>query len=435
VIDSLANPGRNQSLLMTGCSTGNCTFPITNGVTHSTVGMCSTCSDMTSQLEDVDDGLVRLPNGLYMRSGRGEDDGILTSFNTSTSCIGAPSGNFTAAQTSFQSLVPASVMNFTVISAAQSGFNSSWYWGLNYSLIAATCIFYPCMRHYAGVVEQGVFEETLVSTVAALPIDEELNEFSSTKYYAGINASCLINEQLYDLTRIQPDQITIQMSQDYPNVTLTLGSQDLLLPSDCINQIDGIYAGSAGSFLFTALTGTCVIDQPDGISTPQCKENSEFSSDMEYWWLLGDLWNGGNATFGTIQSTLDAVVESITARMRVQGYDPRTNRVGLVNGTVIETSICISFSWQWLLYPGLFIGLTGVCLLGTLIQSTYQGTEVPPWKSSILPLLYASPGSRLAAPGDICSIEESSKTTMMKLERDDDRWAFVDALATSRKSP
>ena len=59
------------------------------------------------------------------------------------------------------------------------------------------------MRHYAGLVDRGEFNETLVSTVPALPS----TDFDISNAYVGINASCVIDGNRHDLTRIQPNHI------------------------------------------------------------------------------------------------------------------------------------------------------------------------------------------------------------------------------------
>ena len=109
--------------------------------------------------------------------------------------------------------------------------------------------------------------------------------------------------------------------------------------------------------------------------------------------------------------------------MRVR---PRTNSSGLVYGTVIQTTTCIAFSWRWLLFPALLIILTAICLVITMVQPIYEKVENPLWKSSILPLLYASPGTQLMASGEAHDMEAKSKVTIARLENSEDKWSFVD---------
>jgi hypothetical protein len=108
--------------------------------------------------------------------------------------------------------------------------------------------------------------------------------------------------------------------------------------------------------------------------------------------------------------------------MRIQGY---ANSTGLVNGTVIQTTTCVAFSWMWMLFPALLIILTAICLIITMVQPIY-GAQKPLWKSSILPLLYASPGTQLMALSEAHDMEASSKIIVARLENIEDKWSFVD---------
>jgi hypothetical protein len=392
IVNSLANPNQNQTGLVSGCSTGNCTFPMINGITHSTIGMCSQCIDITSELQVNTSGasnIGTLPNGLFLwyldalnatggsdSSGSSELDSILSQVEDH----------------GFAAIMSASIFNWTIIARSRSN--------MTRPVISTACSIYPCMRHYAGLMDRGEFNETLVSTVLALPFGPYFGP------YAGINASCVIDGSAYDLTRILPNQIGIVQNR---SVFLTLDKGNLTLPSQCINEIDSYYVIDLHSFLSIILTGDC------SMFSPRCEEQ---------WWL-GALWNSGNATFDTVQSTFNSIAESITNRMRIQGYDPRTNGTALVYGTVIETTTCITFFRKWILFPTLLIILTIVCLAITMAQPIY-GVETPSWKSSILPLLYASPRTQLVASGEACDMMAKSKITVARLEKRENEWSFVD---------
>jgi hypothetical protein len=273
------------------------------------------------------------------------------------------------------------------------------------------------MRHYAGLVDRGEFNETLVSTVPALPIRSLSVDLilmlptSIATRYAGINASCVINGSTYDLTRIQPNQMEISQNG---SVLLTLGGGNLTLPSQCINEIDGVYVTDVAVFLAEVLTGNCSLPFAIDFNSPPCSP----------WWIQGGIFNSGNATLDTVQNAFNSVVESITNRMRMAGYSLETNSSGLVYGTVIQTTTCIAFSWTWLLFPALLIILTAIFLVITMVQTVYE-VEKPLWKSSILPLLYSSPGTQLMASGEAHDMEAKAKVTIARLENSEAKWSFV----------
>ena len=403
IVNSLANPDQNQTGLVNGCSTGNCTFPTINGITHSTIGMCSQCIDTTSKLNGtgspMPDGTgtmsyfvnAALPNGLWLQSNVTEFPVLNASGGSSTSLSQLDSLLSQVEDHSFAAIMPASIFNWTIIALLGSEMNS---------FLSTGCSIYPCMRHYTSLVDRGEFNETLVSTVPALYDNAGL-------FWAGINASCVVDGSAYDLTRILPNQIgTLQNG----SVFLAFDKENFTLPSQCINKIDTGYVSELQTLLANILTGSCTA--------------SGFPSCSSQWWLRS-LWNSGNATFDTVQSSFNSIVQSITNRMRIQGYDPRTNSTGLVYGTVNHTTTCIAFSWKWMLFPALLIILTVICLAITMAQPIY-GVENPLWKSSILPLLYASPGTQLMASGEACDMKAKSKITVARLEKSENKWSFID---------
>ena len=237
IANGLANPSRNQTGLVNGCSTGNCSFPMQiNGITHSTIGMCSQCIDIASELQatgidgiDGTSNVMTLPNGLSWQSDIAINaSGIGISFDSILSQVEAHG---------FAAIMPASILNWTVIAMSGPDRNSP---------LSTACSIYPCMKHYAGLVDRGEFNETLVSTVPAFPSGPD-----DDYLYAGINASCVINGSAYDLTRILPNQIRILQNG---SVSLTFDKGNLTLPSQCINKIDILYGEELENYLSSILT-------------------------------------------------------------------------------------------------------------------------------------------------------------------------------------
>ena len=61
-----------------------------------------------------------------------------------------------------------------------------------------------------------------------------------------------------------------------------------------------------------------------------------------------------------------------------------------------------------MLFPALLLVLTALFLAITMLQPIYEKMEKPLWKYSILPLLYASPGTQLMASGGEHDMEAKS---------------------------
>jgi hypothetical protein len=400
IINILANSTQNQNSPV-NCFTGNCTFPMINGITHSTIGMCSKCIDITSTVQHAN---KTLPNGLSI------PDGVI--FNAlGGTAYGSSSLDSILSQVEeqdFAGIIPASAFNWTMITfSSQKG-----------GVLSTACSMYPCMRHYyAGLVDGGKFNERLVSTVPALPAATDWG------LYAGLNASCVI-----DISQSSPVFPTVVptvvstvdptvFSTMVPTVFLTLDGKNLTLPSECINQIDSSYVNSVANFSLNILTGNC------SVSDTGLMEYQGGTGIGQGWWLLSGLYNFSNASLETVQSTFDSITQSITNRLRVDSNDTVVTK--LVHGTAIQTDTCIAFSWKWLLFPALHLILTTIFLAITMLQPIYEKVEKPLWKSSILPLLYASPGTQLMASEEH-GMEAKSKVTIARLENSEDKWSFVD---------
>jgi hypothetical protein len=54
LIDSLAHLVESTSRIVTNCPSGNCTFPDFAGISHSSIGICTRCKDIT--FEKVEGG-------------------------------------------------------------------------------------------------------------------------------------------------------------------------------------------------------------------------------------------------------------------------------------------------------------------------------------------------------------------------------------------
>jgi hypothetical protein len=406
IVNSLANPTQNQNTLVTGCSTGNCSFDqFTDGITHSTIGICSQCIDITSKFRNNSDEYQSyvIANGQTL-------DGF-------TVLAGAvdPARNASGwarehwreyidlqLDSNLTAIIPSSVLNWTTItlsfcpapcnrSSTQIDFDEGGF-------PSTACSIYPCMKHYAGLVNRGEFSETLVSTVPAFPSTAE-----GKNYYAGINASCVIDGNTHYLTRIQPNQIEISQNGSVL-LNLDRGNLTLSSASECINKIDSGFVSDVANFLSRVLSGNCT------------RTGCYNKTGEQMWWLDDVLLNSGNITLA-VQSAFNSVVESITNRMRIEG--------SLVYGTVMQTTTCIEIHWRWLLFPASLTILTVICLVITMVQPFFEDVEKPLWKSSILPFLYASPGTQLMASGEVRDMEAKSKVTITRLENSEDKWSLV----------
>ena len=97
---------------------------------------------------------------------------------------------------------------------------------------------------------------------------------------------------------------------------------------------------------------------------------------------------------------MDQFTAAITNKFRTSGssnYD--ISQAQTATGAVIETTVCIKFDWEWLLFPILLVSVAGV-LLSLMILQSYQKPEQPVWKTSLLPLLFYGPRNGLVPPNE-----------------------------------
>jgi hypothetical protein len=113
-------------------------------------------------------------------------------------------------------------------------------------------------------------------------------------------------------------------------------------------------------------------------------------------WWIESFYNGGNATFDTVNAAVDSMATAITNHWRTISqnvtdslYSSNYTDPGYINGTAWEMYACTKIEWQWLLLPA-FLILCSALLLIFLIVTEHRHQNVSAWKSSLLPLLLMS---------------------------------------------
>jgi hypothetical protein len=194
IMDGLANPNTIRSRITPECSTDKCSLPVHNGVTHSSVGMCSKCVNIAPWVSEVQK-VRQYQNGtsgdlydaymqcLVLPSGRGiggahspmgKPDHIIDVSGSGT-VFRDSTDPFTdllleAFDNSFTQVLRASILNFSAITftndncdflgpnerlsfkCSNHAFNATFPF-LDYLDAAATaCSLDPCVRDYHGSV-------------------------------------------------------------------------------------------------------------------------------------------------------------------------------------------------------------------------------------------------------------------------------------------
>jgi hypothetical protein len=207
LLNGLSDPNRPQSGINPDCSTGNCLFPSYNGVTHSSIGMCKKCTDITPWLtealtarNDVINGSttiyqadINLPDGHGIGGGWidyqpsniidhlpqkiMDVSGNATVFRSS---MRLNNSLFDKLDSSFDSILPASILNVSVVTftnnnceqqveeldrCSNHSFPNSYPFLDNLNVVATACSFYPCVRDYHGSVRDTKFTEAVVREI------------------------------------------------------------------------------------------------------------------------------------------------------------------------------------------------------------------------------------------------------------------------------
>lgn len=439
MISGLINPTGNDSSVSATCQTGNCTFQADgsdDNVTYSSIGMCSKCIDTTSlaflneTLTALDNQSIwwQLPNGMQIEL-------VITDpiLNVSTN------DNMSWASTLFtddytvhatQALANVTVFSFTrepctndtgTVTCPRNITNTyldnvrqgAW------DLVATSCALYPCMKNYHGDVKEGVFTERVVSTELAAynwPDATEDQEFFPLDWtevplgnWTALKDPCLIDGVEYSGKKNNFSDVPRTATRNFTNVHSN-GSY-YHAPEECVYTLSAQYVmGMYDWMTQTLFTGTCV--WPDDtalvdLTQPDCSN--------QFW--LSPFWNSRNASFASISSSLEDFATAVTNKFRSGGsanWYSGSDTQDLALGMVYETTVCVAVNWEWLLMPIILAALSTL-LLGVMIVKSLRDGDQQVWKSSVLPLLFYSPGHPMDEPGPANLNElstESRRTTM-----------------------
>jgi hypothetical protein len=288
ILDGLANPKTTRSNTAPSCISGNCSFPSYNGVTHSSIGMCRKCVNITPWVAEVRNSSVTgnktVSRGHYLVlpdetgvGGQPTPDTILSisgfgiqAYPDFPSAVdGAFDNSLTDAfDDTFKTISKISIFNVSVISLTLDGcgwveddgsldfgtksncshpeLGLSSYWD-HLNVVATACIFYVCVKNYYGSMVDNVFTEDTVSEIAA-----ERPPPQMVPGYKQFNTPCVIYSQLYTV-----DNVSSVPKENRNFSSILVGNDNIAVPNQCLYGIDGTYALSVGDFLNETLIEHC----------------------------------------------------------------------------------------------------------------------------------------------------------------------------------
>lgn len=400
MIQGVTDPDGKDSDVTVVCSTGNCTWPdYGTGVTHSSIGLCSSCLETTDWVTGPNvGGNLTLPDeGAYINYSPGGEYMWVGYSNLS-----AYSQLFSE---DFATAAAVSVANFSILAASTSPCtreggaatgkltcphrisqsNLSYFDGLG-DYVAASCILYPCVKQYNATYQDNVLRETVVHTQPAVPNTAETTEYTLFyNYTASVNPCVLDNGTWYDPAN--QSQALHLPGRTWANLTVTDSfrndkSMNISVPNACLYKMNGIYFSAVSNFLRNTLfKANCYYDS----------SQSGHINCGDAWWLT-PMWLEMNATYSSLENTIGDFARVVTNKFRMTGTGPDimlgdTPQREEVWGLVYESSTCTQFDRKWLSLPIILVVICAL-LLAWIINKNYRDPEQPVWKGSILPLLF-----------------------------------------------
>ena len=350
------------------CSTGNCTWP-----KFSSLGVCSSCTNLTTELQWGGGGSPYNPDGWYM------PNDIYTIRNGTLSYVYAladpltPKYNQTRNQT---------ILDMLYLSS-QNLPGGSWT-----RPQAFECIMYFCVKTYSASMHEGVFREDVISS------------------WPGPNGTLRDGPNLgRAFTPYGPSQIRIQ------NYTLK--------PP----ELDAIYAvDSLTAFLLDSwLTGVILqLAYYSGL-------NSGYDSGQD----LGQFFYDAQRTNQHGSSQLSgpgpvfaSIAEIMTSRIRNAAKSDVW-----VTGAAFSVQTHVGARWYWAVFPVTLIILAFAFMALTIFLSIRNG--IPVWKSSSLVVLVHGLGDdtchRIAAP-KLNIIEANAEGSNMGMTVEKSMWRLEGVL-------
>ncbi|KAK4444948.1 hypothetical protein QBC34DRAFT_442160 [Podospora aff. communis PSN243] len=383
------------------CTTGNCTFPAFGDITYSSLGLCSSCEDLTSMVTQSpkcpstitgkDDYtqceyLFAPPNApnvsidMYTRPFRIETSGAWVGG------VGLKTFDFFNVSILTRSLAGCrgekgelgcpSLPNLPELS------NFAKNRDFNFSMVAARCLLYPCIKHFHGFVRNGRLTERVVKAVKL----EGNYTGTRPRDVVAVSNPCFVGGEVYDSSNMSI--AAAKYGEDIINTTARSTA-----PRPCVYKITNSWMQVLGERINETLTGSC---QSLGHAR---HTNTVFTTiACPEWWLSG-LWNNQSTTFDIISERFSNVSAAVTNRVRSIGLvwdsaaasdlfrEPRleTDRL-FATGTTLQDRLCIQVDWRWLLLPTGLTFVTLALLLVSILRTYWKGGVV--WKSSVLPLLF-----------------------------------------------
>ncbi|KAI1640052.1 hypothetical protein F4809DRAFT_592376 [Biscogniauxia mediterranea] len=466
MVNGIVNPTGNDTAMRASCPTGNCTFSSHEGVTHSSIGLCSACIDTTSFVTEMGGGSKErnfsLPNGIWISPESDQNYFAVATGDLSWASSLIHTQLAARAGWAMTNVTVLSITNATCSSSPHDASSVSCPHNATYGdtpqdYVATSCALYPCLKNFYATLSQGVLDEFVTSTEVApinfveagiepeeeesrgllddvlgsvldllkeglLPDKEEVKETNAN--HTAVKSPCSIDDKLYEISSFS----TVPRIPGRSFTSVDIDGIVHSVPNECVYKMGLNYQLAMASFLENnLLKGSCVFNPHQG----------DFLNCGDQWWLH-TLYNSKMATFDTLSTAFEQFTTVVTNKMRTTGAtndDLMLHEV--VQGTVYQTTMCTEFNWPWLIMPTVLVVST-VAMLLIMIKSNVDDRNHPVWKSSVLPLLVYGFNHHQRGPRpvlDLAQMSDHAEITNATFQSGDDAGFYEHAGSSdSRKS-
>lgn len=386
------------NVLSSGCDSGNCSFPNTDGAAFSTLAMTHVCEDSTAH--------IRTLNGSADMNAENWPVGYLAyDYGDGMSVEWPRERGGLVLKTWFDD------------QSLYFIYRSSWQ--NNYDWKATNCSLFPTINTYGASIKANKLEETLKDVIPLLGLraqfrqppvidsDQESQLFwwtyrMTTNYTIrnGIRESCEGSE------KSAPDHVKFMKATEHPtylnstgHVVESVGWRWWYYPRDCIWSIHGRSITTIAAKLATIFQGQeAIMGLIGGVEASA---------------HLRQLYLDGNMTFDTVNERIGALATSMTAVIRSHGGDGSQTFPQSTKGDVWVKTTCIIIRWPWITFPAVMVGLSGVFLLLVVIEN--RGIDQDRlWKSSFLAALFCEVDMP-SRPMGKAEMKANAKSTSVRL--------------------
>lgn len=457
------------------CPTGNCTFPL-----YGTIGLCSSCEDVSADVQVVVSPLCSRSNS---------SDHHLGSWGT---CLTEPrfSVNYTydaneyipmrldmsyrfehhhdpspyVAVAAAEMFLPAPGISrdmrdqnllFGFLAGATAATNGHLSWeasthgNLSWKAMgnstcnpelpedswrcrgygAAVCTMQPCVRVYNATVAAGAFEEKLVTTMSGTDWGSIRVNGRWTAYLAMLDSQCASQNQSKstpdaDLRdRWVPFDLNVAGSSDSAALAKSLPSNvTSLIEEGCL-------------YLVNWMLPLYVLDELNGfVQTGPFSTGYDSIDGTLFMNLLGfqgppilrRIYDWGLTDFRRVESIFSNISDSLTSYIRTHGRaqaSDGTNYTRTAKGKVHHYATCLQVNWLWLLFPSILSSLTVLVFLLVAETSRRRRQTTPVWKASPLAWILRIDGQKdrqLSPSDDTCeAMEDRSRQIAAQLDEVD----------------